>query len=175
MLADRTRRHEGEFRSRSCLAGECDTDIGACGSNGALRGRTPRCFFLFALDQTRATRSRYWHRWGDTNARRDAQRCALHSSPTLGYARVEPSIAIAVAKPFEFGRDVSGIEQVDKVCDDEGEILARASSSAAAARDWRMSWIMIRSPSIRRCVGHQDFRSLTPIVIRACCGAATAP
>ena len=56
-------------------------------------------------------------------------------SPTLGYARVEEPVATAVAQAIRNLQTVfPRIELVEKVCDDEGEILAREFIGGCSAR-----------------------------------------
>jgi aspartyl-tRNA(Asn)/glutamyl-tRNA(Gln) amidotransferase subunit A len=70
-----------------------------------------------------------------TPAPEEVRRLRVAFSPTLGYARVEPAVAAAVAKAVADLQAVfPTIEQVDKVCDDEGEILAREFIGGCSAR-----------------------------------------
>ena len=56
-------------------------------------------------------------------------------SPTLGYARVEPEVASAVsAAVAKLGRVFHSVDLVDKVCEDEGEILAAEFIGGCSAR-----------------------------------------
>lgn len=56
-------------------------------------------------------------------------------SPTLGYARVEPEVASAVsAAVAKLGRVFHSVNLVDKVCEDEGEILAAEFIGGCSAR-----------------------------------------
>lgn len=72
---------------------------------------------------------------GATPAPDEVRKLRVAFSPTLGYAKVEPSIAVAVGKAVENLAEIfPAIEQVDKVCDDEGEILAREFIGGCSAR-----------------------------------------
>jgi len=65
----------------------------------------------------------------------EVRRLRVAFSPTLGYARVEAPVAAAVAEAVEKLQAVfPGIELVDQVCADEGEILTAEFIGGCSAR-----------------------------------------
>jgi aspartyl-tRNA(Asn)/glutamyl-tRNA(Gln) amidotransferase subunit A len=72
---------------------------------------------------------------GATPTPAEVCRLRVAFSPTLGYAKVELEVAAAVAKAVaDLLAVFPTIEQVDKICDDEGEILAREFIGGCSAR-----------------------------------------
>jgi aspartyl-tRNA(Asn)/glutamyl-tRNA(Gln) amidotransferase subunit A len=71
----------------------------------------------------------------DIPSSNDVRRLRVAFSPTLGYARVEAPVAAIVAEAIRKLQDpLPNIELVEKVCDDEGEILAAEFIGGCSAR-----------------------------------------
>ena len=72
---------------------------------------------------------------GATPTPEEVRRLRVAFSPTLGYAKVEQPVAAAVSKAVENLEEIfPAIELLDKICDDEGEILAREFIGGCSAR-----------------------------------------
>ena len=96
---------------------------------------TPPCCCRSAPAPTRVIRSRSCAHRRRTAGRAEIRRLRVAFSPTLGYARVEPPVADAVASAVDKLQAVfPNIELVEQVCADEGEILAAEFIGGCSAR-----------------------------------------
>ena len=110
--------------------------------------------------------------WASRPNPEEIRRLRVAFSPTLGYARVEPQVAAAVAAAVDKLQAVfPSIELVEQVCADEGEILAAEFIGGCSARlgDIVDSAPDLVDPPLLAAI--VAFRATSTIASPACCGA----